>query len=297
MNWEKLKIFHLVAEAGSFTAAARRLNVSQSSLSRQIKDLEATLGTALFTRHARGIVLTAEGEQLFATATDVREQIDAAQQSLFETGKRVHGPLRVTTTVSFGTVWLVPRLAEFRQLYPAIRLELLLSDDDVDLATREADVAIRMHAPHQADLIQRPLVPIHHHIYASPAYLNQKGTPERAEDLDQHDLIAYGPEVPTPIKDINWLLTAGSTGFEREPVLAVNNLLGVLEAIKAGLGLAAIPDYLAAESDNLVRVLSDLKGPSFRAHFVYPSELKRSKRVMAFRDFLVRIVKEDKTSF
>ena len=293
MDWEKLKIFHRVAKAGSFTGAARQLGISQSALSRHVRDLEQSLGTALFTRHARGLVLTSEGERLFETASEVSERVGLTEQALLETVQSPQGPLRVTTTVSFGAFWLTPRIKEFSAAYPDIRLELLLSDDDLDLSTREADVAIRMHEPGQAELIQRPLVAVHYHVYGSAEYLEKKGEPKRPEELDDHDLIVYGPSAPTPLRGINWLLTVGHTGKDRKPILAVNNLFGMLEAAKSGLGLAALPDYLAARNDDLLQVLSRLEGPSFKAHFVYPSELRRSKRVNAFRDFLIRKVEED----
>lgn len=297
MDWEKLKIFNQVAKAGSFTGAARQLGVSQSALSRHVRDLEQDLGAALFTRHARGLVLTSEGERLFETASDISEQLDSVERTILETGQCPQGPLRVTTTVSFGAFWLTPRIGEFNAAYPDVRLELLLADDDLDLATRQADVAIRMHAPGQAELIQRPLVPVRYHIYGSPEYIEKKGEPRRAEDLDKHNLIVYGPAAPMPIRDINWLLTVGHTGQDRTPTLAINSLFGMLEAVKSGQGLAALPDYLAARNEDLVQVLGRLEGPSFKAHFVYPKELRRSKRVNAFRDFLIKKVKEDASAF
>lgn len=292
MDWEKLKIFHAVAEAGSFTLAAKRLNLSQSALSRQIRGLEDSLNLSLFTRHARGLVLTQEGEQLFDTAHEVLDRIEKTERDLIESKDLPRGVLRVTAPVTFGTVWLTPRLKDFLRLYPEIRLEFLLSDDDLDLATREADVAIWFHAPEQADFIQRQLGTVHQHIYGSPKYLSEKGTPERAEDLDGHDLISYGPSVPLPIKNVNWILRAGFTGFRRQPVLQVNNMFGVLQAVKAGIGLAAIPDYLAAAHPDLVRVLAELESPAFHTYFVYPGELKGSRRVGVFRDYLVNQIKD-----
>lgn len=179
-------------------------------------------------------------------------------------------------------------LKEFIQQYPDIELELILSDSDVDLATRKADVAIRFHASEQADLIQRKLLPVHHHIYGSPKYLSERGTPSRPEDLDRHSLITYGEPVPEPIKDINWILSAGATGHARRPVLTANNIVAVVRAVEAGIGLAAVPDYIVNfMAPQLVRVLRDFEGPVFQTYFVYPSELRGTKRVMAFRDFIV----------
>ncbi len=291
MDWEKLKIFHAVAEAGSFTAAAKRLNTSQSALSRQIKALEESIHLSLFTRHARGLVLTQEGERLFATARDVADRIEATQLELMEAKQKPFGPLRVTTTQSFGTFWLTPRIGEFVRASPDINLQLILSDELVDLATGEAEIAIRFSEPTQADLIQRPLALFHHHIYGAPEYLSKRGTPASIEDLDNHDLLTYGPGVPPTIKNINWIKTAGAHGFERKPLLEINSIFGVLQAVRAGIGLAAIPDYLAADYPELIPVLRDWDAPAFPAYLVYPSEIKNSKRVNAFKEFLIGQIK------
>lgn len=293
MDWDRLRAFHAVAQAGSFTTAARTLSISQSAASRQIRSLEESLNTTLFNRHARGLVLTQEGEYLFRIAEDVVGRLEEAEQRLLESRSSPGGMLVVTTMVSFGALWLVPHIGEFLRHYPDIDLRLNLSDEEVDLSRREADVAIRFQAPHQADYIQRPLVKVHHHIYAAPAYLERKGTPARPEDLDDHDIIVYGPSAPGQIKDINWTLTIGHTGKTRRPVLQVNNTYGVLKAIEAGIGLAAIPDYLTVGNRHIVRVLPGIDRPAFETYFVYPSELKGSRRVALFRDFLIDQVRRE----
>lgn len=285
MDWEKLKLFRTVADEGSFTSAARRLGSSQSSLSRQIRNLENDLNAALFTRHARGLVLTQEGEKLYEAARDVAYRIETTEDALKDANTRPMGRFRVTTTVGFGSFWLTPHLKEFIRTYPDIELELLLSDEDLELETRVADVAIRFHQAEHADLIQRPLETIHYHIYASRQYLEQHGKPENAVDLAAHDMIIYGPSVPTPIKDINWILKAAGPKA-RKPVLKINNIMGVLNAVRAGMGLAALPDYLTAGEADLVRILPDLVGPEFKTYFVYPMILRRSRRIKAFHEFL-----------
>lgn len=292
MDWDRLRTFHTVAEAGSFTTAARRMNISQSAVSRQVRALEDALNVSLFNRHARGLVLTQEGELLIGTVQEVVQKLEAAEQTLLESRGAPGGRLVVTTMISFGAVWLTPHLKEFLRLYPAMDLQLNLSDEDLDLAKREADVAIRFHPPHQADLIQRPLVKGRHHIYASKDYLVRKGTPQTPEDLDDHDIIIYGPTQPPAIKDINWTLKLGANNGMRKPVLQVNNNYAVMQAIEAGIGLAAIPDYLALHNDNLVRILPMCEGPLFEAYFVYPRELRGSKRVALFRDFMVNLVRD-----
>ncbi|GEQ97802.1 LysR family transcriptional regulator [Iodidimonas gelatinilytica] len=292
MDWDRLRIFHIVAEAGSFTTAAKKLHVSQSAASRQVRALEESLNVVLFNRHARGLVLTQEGEQLFRTAREVMQKLETAEQSLLEAKGAPRGTLVVTTMISFGAVWLTPHLTEFVRRYPEIDLQLNLADEDLDLAKRDADVAIRFHAPHQADLIQRPFVKINHHIYASTDYLKRKGVPKTPEDLDHHDIITYGPTPPEAIKDINWTLTLGAHGRQRRPVLQVNNTYAVLQAIEAGIGMAAIPDYLVSHRKGLVRLLPDIDGPAFETYFVYPQELRGSKRVGLFRDFIFEQVRK-----
>lgn len=291
MDWEKLKIFHYVAEAGSFTLAGKRLNMSQSALSRQIRTLEDSLSTSLFTRHARGLVLTTDGEKLFQTAKDVHNKIDRAQGDLLDSKAQPFGPLRVTTTVTFGAYWLTPHLKEFVKAYPDIDIHLLLSDDDLDLSAGQADLAIRFHIPEQADLIQRMLIHLKHSIYASPEYLTEKGTPSSSKDLDNHDLLVYGDLAPDPIKEVNWLLELGRSGFKRKPLIEVNSIFGILEATRAGMGISSLPDYLAENSNDLVRILPEEPSLDYPAYLVYPKELKKSKRIQAFRDFLVAQVK------
>ncbi len=287
LDWEKLRLFHCVAEAGSFTEAAKRLHMSQPALSRQIQALEASLGAKLFHRHARGLAMTHEGEQLHAATHDMHERIERTQQGIEFSRERPTGELRVTTTVSFGSTWLARNLKDFIDLYPDINVTLLLSDDDVDLARREADVAIRFHPPHQSDLIQRALVPVRYLLVASPEYLEKHGEPRTAEELDRHRLVSYGALAPDPIRSVNWILDVGHSGPPRVPALTVNNIFGLLQAVEAGIGIGALPSYLVNFSGKVRHVLPSVQGPVFRTYFVYPSEMRQSVRVAVLRDFLV----------
>lgn len=295
MDWDKLKTFHTVAQAGSFTLASKRLNLSQSALSRQIKTLEDSLNLSLFTRHARGLVLTQEGEQLFHTAEDVFKKIETTRQELTNTKAKPFGKLRVTTTMAFGSYWLTRTVKEFMADYPDIELELILSDEKLDLSTRHADVAIRFQTPTQADLIVRPLITVHHNIYGSPGYLKERGVPVTPEDLRTHDVIAFGTRLSAPIKQIDWLLKTCTPSLK--PVLEVSSLFGILEAIKSGIGIGSIPDYLAQTAPELVQILGEIKSPSFKSYFVYPGEMKRSKRVAVFKDFIIKKLNEEASTF
>lgn len=288
MDWDKLRIFQAAAQAGSFTHAGETLNMSQSAVSRQISGLEQDLGVPLFHRHARGLILTEQGEELFRTANDVLVKLEAARSRLTESADRPSGILRITTTVGFGSTWLTQRLNEFIELYPDIQTHLILDDGELDLAMRQADVAIRLRRPTQPELIQRPLFTVHMNVYAAPTYLERFGEPRSIDDLDSHRIVTFGVPVPAYLRDLNWLEKAGRPSDDpRQPVLKVNNLFGIKNAIAQGTGIAVLPSYMVEPEADLVRLLPDEEVPSFPSYFVYPAELKNSARVHVFRDFLL----------
>ena len=287
MDWDKLKVFHAAAEAGSFTHAGEQLGLSQSAVSRQVSALEQELAVSLFHRHARGLILTEQGEMLYRTAHDVFMKLEAARAKLTDSREKPHGELKVTTTPGIGVHWLTPRLGEFSDLYPDIRITLLTTDEELDLAMREADVAIRLRQPTQPDLIQRKLFSVHFHAYASPEYLKRFGTPRMLEELDNHRIVILGGStVPAYLQNRNWLIEVARNGKgARTPHIMINNVLGVLRACQRGLGIALLPDYLV--EDGLVQLFGEQNAPALEAFFVYPEELKSVARVQAFRDFLV----------
>jgi DNA-binding transcriptional LysR family regulator len=296
MDWDRVRIFRGVAEAGSFTRAAESLGLSQSAISRQISALEDDVRTPLFHRHARGLVLTEQGEILLATAQQIANQIAVVQTRLDEAKDHPAGNLRINATIGFGTVWLTSHLREFLELYPDITVSLVVMDTELDLSMREADVAIRLNPPRQPDLIQKRLMTVHTHLYAAPEYLDRAPPVESSDDLDRHRLIAYGTEaMPPPVPSLNWVLIAGQEEHgvtPRRASLMINNVYGMLRAVERGLGIASLPDYLCAGSRYAVQVLPALDGPSFDAYFVYPEEMRASKRVSVFRDFLLRKLAE-----
>ncbi len=294
MDWDKLRIFHAVADAGSFTHAGDTLNLSQSAVSRQISALEDRLGVPLFHRHARGLILSEPGELLYHTVHDVFARLAMVEAQLQETKERPSGKLKVTTPVALGSTWLAPRLTEFIQAYPEIDLSLILDDGEhLDLGMREADVALRLQRPRQPDLIQRHLMTIHFHIYAHQSYLARKGRPETAQDLDHHDIIIYGEEADPPVGDINFLAYVG-TERRRRAVFAVNNIPAMYHSVKAGMGMAALPDYIVEPDSGVERILPELDGPTVNTFFVYAEELRHSKRIQVFRDFLLKKINEQR---
>lgn len=295
MDWDKLRIFHAVAEAGSFTHAGEQLNLSQSAVSRQISALEDSLKISLFHRHARGLILTEQGELLYRTAHDVFGKLAMTEAQLTESKDRPKGPLKITTTVAFGSTWLTPRMQEFIELYPDIEVQLILTDSELDLSMREADVAVRLRPPRQADLIQRHLLTAQMHIYAGVSYIKRHGMPHSPEELADHHLVVYGEETKPPLPDINWLLRVGSpSGQPHRPAMTINNVYAIMKALRSGAGVGALPDFMAQGTSDLVQVLPDVEGPQFDAYFVYAEEMRSSKRISVFRDFLLRKVAESK---
>jgi DNA-binding transcriptional LysR family regulator len=287
MDWDKLRVFHAVAEAGSFTHAGDTLSLSQSAVSRQISALEEALQVPLFHRHARGLILTEQGESLNRTVREVFAKLAITEALLTESKEKPAGRLKVTTTIGFGAIWLAPRLHGFLEAYPDVSVSLLLDDTELDLAMREADVAIRMHPPKQPDLVQRHLMALQWLVVAAPEYLKKHGVPQRPEDLDAHRLILFGPRHP-PVQEVNWLAEAGRRpGNPRRALLEVNSFHAMLLAIRSGVWIGALPDYMVNENPDLVHTLADLKGPKVDVFFVYPEELRNSKRVGVFRDFLL----------
>jgi DNA-binding transcriptional LysR family regulator len=293
MDWDKLRIFHAVAEAGSFTHAGDALNLSQSAVSRQISTLEESIGISLFHRHARGLILTEEGELLYTTAKDIFGKLSMIEGQLADSKQLPEGPLRITAAGFIGSTWLAPKLKQLREDHPDIQLTLLLDDRIFNLGMREADAAIRLYKPEQPDLIQKHLTDIRFHLCASNEYLRKHGTPATAADLKDHTLIGYPDGVPAPFSDPNWLFrVAGIEGHASPRIIMMNSLYGIHEAVRAGVGIAALPDYLIHGNKHIQAVLPDIERPPVSMYFVYPEERRNSRRIAMFRDFLTKCIGE-----
>jgi DNA-binding transcriptional LysR family regulator len=288
LDWDKLRVFHAAAEAGSFTHAAETLKLSQTAISRQVSALEHDVGVPLFHRHARGLVLTEQGELLYRTAHDVLMRLENVRTRLTEAKDRPSGILRVTTTVGLGAGWLTERVQEFLDLYPDIQLQLILTNEELDLMMRQADCAIRLRAPQQSDLIQRRLFTVHMHLYASQTYINKHGALTSIAELDNHRIVTFGEPIPTAIADVNWLDTAGRPdGSRRMANLQINDLLAIKRAVQRGAGIAALPDYMVEKDSGLVQLLPESQVPSFDTYFCYTDAMKSQVKLHVFRDFLI----------
>ncbi len=288
MDWDKIRIFYTVAEAGSFTRAGDDLGLSQSAVSRQVSALERELKAPLFHRHARGLILTEQGDLLFRAAKDMRLRLENTRARLEETSERPSGELKVTTTVGLGSLWLTQRIAEFLDTYPDVRISMILTNEELDLAMREADVALRLRRPAQPDLIQRRLFTVHFHIYASTDYVKRFGEPKTVDDLDQHRLLSFGGDQPPYLMSVHWLSTIGREGRPpRDYHMVVNNIPALRSAVETGAGIAVLPDYAVDGNTKLVQLLRDVETPSLDTYLVYAEEMRNVARVQAFRDFLV----------
>ena len=293
MDWDKLKIFHAVAAAGSFTNATVTLNLSQSAISRQIQSLEEELKTQLFERHARGLTLTDNGEYLFKTAHEVILKLKEVETTFSDKKTKPSGKLTITTVRSFGTHWLTPRIQEFMHLNPEIEVELIFDDKELDLSTREADIGIWMRRPKKLNYIHRKLIDLKYHIYGSTKYLEKHGYPKTVNDLNKHKFISYGKGAPSPVFNPDWALKLGmKDNKKRKSIMKVNSIMGLLLAVESGVGIATLPDYLVSLSSNLIKLIPSSEGPITEAYFVYPESLKNVARVQAFRNFLYSKISE-----
>ena len=288
MDWDKLRIFHAVADAGSLTHAGDTLHLSQSAVSRQIRALEEGLNTTLFHRHARGLILTEQGELLFDATKHMTKRLDAAAARIRDSEEEVFGELRVTTTIGFGSLWLAPRLPALYEKYPDLKIDLMLEERLLYLPMREADVAIRMKEPSQADLIRRRLMTINMRLYASPEYLAAHGTPATTDDLAQHRVISQN--ATSAQVSAGAILVRELMSYSVGSTLTVNNYFGVLQAVIHHLGIGVLPDYLTQDFPQLVRVLPDIQSAEVPVFLAYPEELRQSKRVEVFRDFVAEEV-------
>ncbi len=288
LDWDRLRIFHAVADAGSLTHAGEVLHLSQSAVSRQIRALEEELNTSLFHRHARGLILTEQGELLFEATRSISRRLDTAAARIRDSSEEIFGELRVTTTTAFGALWLAPRLGRLYEKYPDLRIDLMLDERVLDLPMREADVAIRMREPTQADLIRKRLMVVRLQLYASRRYLETRGTPEQVDDIVRHRLICQRPNSPQVAAGAH--LAQRLLQYEIASVLNINDYFGVMQAVLNDLGIGILPDYVTEDYPELVRVLPGVESGEVPVFLAFPEELRQSKRVMAFRDFITEEV-------
>ena len=212
-------------------------------------------------------------------------RLDATAARIRDSEDEVFGEIRVTTTTGFGTLWLAPRLPRLFERYPKLKIDLMLEERVLDLAMREADVAIRMKEPSQADLIRRRLMEVRIRFYASQTYVEKHGMPKSAEELSSHRLITQSPASPQVRAGADFVLPFLSSNTQS--ILTVNSYFGIQQGVMQGIGVGALPDYIITEGSNLVPVLPEDQSAPIPVYLAYVEELRHSKRVTAFRDFIL----------
>lgn len=294
MDWDKLRIFHSVADIGSLTHAGERLHLSQSAVSRQIRALEESLNITLFHRHARGLILTEQGELLYSATSEMSQKLKRTEARIRDSKNEVFGNLRVTTTMGFGSLWLAPRLGRLYDQYPELSIDLILEERILDLPMREADVAIRMKEPSQADLVRRRLMNVNMQLFATQGYLDKFGTPKNFNDLSKHRMISQSLTALQVNQSVAWIKPLLASSHSSH--LTVNSYFGVLQSVIHHVGIGVLPNYVFYEVPNLIRVLPDQESQEIPVYLAFPEELRHSKRVTAFRDFVLEEIKAYKRS-
>ncbi len=285
MDWDKLRIFRTVAREGSLTRAGELMHLHQSAISRQIKSLETSLSTTLFHRHARGLLLTEQGELLLEATDAMARRLENATARIRDTRDEVFGELRVTTTVGFGTLWLAPRLATLYRRFPEFRIDLMLEERVLDLAMRQADVAIRMKEPSQADLVRRRLLDVRMRLFATETYLAAHPAPKGIGELKDHRLICQSFDDEPNGASASFVEDLVKQGITTQ--LKVNNYFGVLQGVIHDLGIGVLPDYLPDHFPELVQVLPELNSRAIPVYLAYPVELRSSRKLQTFKDFIL----------
>jgi DNA-binding transcriptional LysR family regulator len=217
------------------------------------------------------------------------KRLEAAEARIRDSEDEVFGELRVTTTTGFGTLWLAPRIRRLYDRYPDLKIDLILEERVLDLPMREADVAIRMKEPSQADLVRRRLMNINMRFYATQEYLDKHGTPKNYNELENHRIISQSLSSRQVNESVAWMKPFLSRDHASH--LTINNYFGVLQAVLHDTGIGVMPGYVIDEVPELVRVLPEEESKEIPVFLAFPEELRHSKRVQAFRDFVLEEIK------
>ena len=291
MKWDRLRLFNIVAQTRNITEASYILQMSQSALSRQMKDLEHELGVKLFLRNSDGISLTKAGNRLYSSVQVLASDISKTHNQLLEDMDVPSGRLNVTATNAFGALWVAPRMSKFKIAYPEISVALSLRDSEPRVTNFNSDVEVRMTPSSSQDDVQIKLADCRYKIFASKDYLKVNGLPKTTKDLDDHKIISYGEDAQPPIDRhrLNWLLTIGKENKRpRKPILEVSSIYGIAKATEVGMGIASLPDWMEFEMIELIEILPQLEGPKMSISLCYNYELRNDSRIKAFKDFMLQ---------
>lgn len=283
-----IAVFVAVVDAGSFTRAAERLNLSRPVVSKYVSRLEDHLGVRLLNRTTRRLSLTEAGRIFHARSRRGLDDIAEAQAEISRLQEHPRGVLRINVPMSFGILHIAPLLPAFMQQYPDLRVEMDLNDRKLDVIDEGFDVSVRIGDLPDSSLIARRLAPCRHLIVAAPAYVEARGMPRKPEELRKHDIICYS--LQQSAQNWHFLNPAGqAVQVPADGRLQVNNSLALREALLGGLGIARTPTFLVGDDlrqGRLTRLLADHQSPEVSVFVVYPQRRHLSPKVRAFADFL-----------
>ena len=292
MDWDNVRVFLAVARAGQFVAAAKRLRLDHATVSRRIAGLEAALGAKLFDRRTTGAKLTSAGERFLGAAEEMESAFLHAQGEISGVDLELTGDVRIGAPDGFSTYYLTSALRDFADRHPALRLQLLPLPQLTPLARREVDVVVGLDKPEAGRFVARKLTDYTLGIYASQAYLKRHGSPADVEALKRHRLIGYVEEhaFSTALDYVRDLYDGAPTSFE------CSNAVTQLEALRAGIGLGVIHDFIARRFKDLVPVLRERSAT--RAYWLVTHEDTRGLgRVRAVAEHLAKSVARDRGCF
>ena len=288
MNWEKLKLFYLVARERNITQAAGLLNITPSALSKQISSLENELGVKLFVRHQRGVELTYQGQKLFPDLEKVNTKLSYICTNLQSNEEIYKGVLRISSDFGFIDTWLGTRIPKFIKQYPLISLNIKAQNTPLDLVRDGCDIGITTHVVDSSFVKKQKLMSFQRKLYASPRYIEKNGFPRTVNDLDNHNLISFGEDSTFPEENMDWHLKIGRKGEMRKPYLTINTMRSLVDAAKSDIGIISFSEESPLLSDcDLVNVLPDIYGPTINLYIVYMKEIYELPMVKVFIDFIL----------
>lgn len=284
-----MEVMVAVAEAGSFAAAASRLDISAVMVGKHVAQLESHLGARLIQRSTRRQSLTEVGAAFVEDCRRVLEQVRWAESAVERSRAAPQGLLRVSAPVTYGSQAIAPLVAQFLKMHDQVRVDLQLTDSVVDLAGEGIDVAVRIGRVSDENLVARPLSPYRMVIAAAPAYLRQRGTPQRASDLAQHDCLSHSVWQ----RRAEWTMhdRGESILWPEQARLACNQGDGLRAAALQGLGLVMQPEVLLADDlaqGRLVPVLQNCLPPARPVHLVYAADQRRLPKLARFIEHVVQ---------
>ena len=283
-------VFVKVAEHGSFISAARALRLPKTTVSRKVQELETRLGAQLLHRTTRKLGLTEAGNIYFEHCQRIARELDEAESAVGQLQGGPRGWLRITAPYSMGIERIAPLLGEFHARHPEVRVDMVLTNESLDLIDKELDLALRFGALPDSNLVARRLAVLRTNLYASPGYIERHGEPLHPDDLQHHRALAMQKQRRNG--SFYWPLSDGgrTTEFRIDPVFIANDPAGLRGALLAGEGLMLCSDVMVkpyAERGFLRRVLAGWTGPEYELNAVFPRGRVQSPKVRAFVDFLV----------